>query len=107
MPLQKEGMQNSKVEKQVKDLLSTSSDISEIKGIRIVSRDYKIEYSFGAPVFRTLEVECIFKAKQGHIMLWRGTVKYPYNGSSYSEIANWHKSFLSMPISPTCLKNLK
>ncbi len=101
---QKEGQQNATIEAQAKSLFSTDNNIAKIHDIRLIGRDYETQYSFGKPVSRTMLTECIYTTTDGIPMLWRGTIKFAYTGNGYSTTATWNKAFLSIPLSPTCIK---
>jgi|GEM_PF-4836100 len=100
------GKTDATTEKQIETLLLSDPNISKVHKVWILSRDYKIETSFGVPVNRNMEGQAFVTTKDGVIMVWKGTVKWAYDGSSYSTIAQWHKGRLFMPVSPTCLKGI-
>jgi len=99
--------QDSKIEKQIEDLLISDPGITKVHKVWLLSRDYTVKNSYGAPEYRSMNAQAIITTKEGWIVTWRGSVKYSYNGSGFSETALFHKNDLYMPVSPTCIRGAK
>jgi hypothetical protein len=95
------------VEAEVKKLFLTDPAITAVHKVSILQNDYKIIYEYGNPVRRTLEVQVIFTNTFGWNVVWKGTVSFNYEGTKYSEKANWHKNTLFIPVPNTCVKGAK
>jgi hypothetical protein len=95
------------VEAEVKKLFQTDPLVTAVHKVSILQNDYKIITEYGNPVRRTLEVQVIFSNAYGWNVVWKGTVSFNYEGTKYSEKANWHKNTLYIPVAPTCVIGAK
>jgi len=95
------------VEKEVKELFLSDPNITAVHSVSLLQNDYKIVYQAGNPVSRNIEVQVIFTNTYGWNVVWKGTVTFNYEGTKYSEKANWGKNTLYIPVSPTCVKGIK
>lgn len=95
------------IEKQIKELLLSDAGITKVHKVWLLSRDYAVQNSYGSPEYRSMNAQAIVTTKEGWIVTWRGSAKYAYTGSGFSDVATFHKNDLYMPVSPTCIRGAK
>jgi hypothetical protein len=95
------------IEKQIKELLLSDPGITTVHKVWLLGRDYEVKNSYGSPEYRSMKAQAIFTTKEGWVVTWRGSVKYAYNGSGFSDIAMFHENDLYMPVSSTCIRGAK